>query len=755
MPNIAKGPPRSHDSSRDVPTIEDVYESKQVPPPELRGRARKTWHTRPKSPGIKWYKHYDEQQAKLGRVFVIDYVKADLTREGMRKVAAQEISRPEDLPKLYDNPGRRDDALLRLIHVQNCAWGTQYLLKKYFAPYDDFGRDFGKYVSYKYPERRGGKPLLRGKTWATQHEPRRNLIKTAFGIDYMKIYKLMNPMIEMGKDKAGKIMELNCFDEEDEHPRCGYELLGQRTSCYIQQREDGPESLGHSRSTSPARPGSKHSHDHALDNGNVVLIIENSSNHSISDTLISARGKWENRWRRLPFYLAYESSDEAADDESLALQCTKLILKDIFKANSENWDKFLDLASTHVGILEDLIYDFPADESRADEIWRNSSQWLKAERTMLTHLDTIKESQTNLKELADDPSSSESQWLEANEADYERLATRVQEDLTKPTANLSDLMYKSVGIRDTRHSLELSYSMWRLSWITFIFLPLTFISTAFGMNVSPFVASQDGFDPPALKWYFIAAAPLMVLVLILYELLQRMVARSRPDPYPRGVYERLFQELASDYPLLWSRAGPRGDLLTGTSYGSTGNRMGSGLMSLPTRRAGFISSRADALKWKLVQRWNRPAKTVSRDVREQADQFDGLSSWNQLKRTLTRRWTAEICEGIKTRPPEPESAENGTALANGSAQVVEETLKGEKGKSPGSMDETVHFQGPGNHGDPDMLHPSVALRAKTEPIERLSSQPSSRRNSSAGSSGGHRGSLMVEEHQAGWLHGVS
>ena len=392
----------------------------------------------------------------------------------MRKVAAQEISRPEDLEKLYNNPGRQDSALLRLIHVQNCAWATQFLLKKYFAPYDDFGRDFGKYVSYKYPERRGGKALLRGKTWLTQHERHRGVIKTAFGIDYMKIYKLMNPTAEMGKDKAGKVMELNCFDEEDEHPYCGYEVFGQRISCYIQQREDASDPSGQSRSTSPMRPDSKHINNHKLDNGNVVLIFENSSNHSINDTLISARGKWENRWRRLPFYLDYESSDEAADDEQLALQCTKLILKDIYRAVGENWERFLDIAGTHVSILEDDIYSFPADESRADEIWRNSSNWLKAERTMLTHLDTIKECQTNLKELADDPSSSDSQWLESNEADYERLVTRVQEDLTKPTANLSDLMYKSVGIRDTRHSLELSYSMWRLSWITFVFLPLTF-----------------------------------------------------------------------------------------------------------------------------------------------------------------------------------------------------------------------------------------------------------------------------------------
>ena len=274
------------------------------------------------------------------------------------------------------------------------------------------------------------------------------------------------------------------------------------------------------------------------------------------------------------------------------------------------------------------------------------------------------------------------------------------------------------------------------------------------MNVDTFTAPQGDFTPPSLKYFFIAAAPLMVTVLFGYEILQRMVARSRPDPYPRGVYERLFQELASNYPLLWSRAGPR-NLLTGVSHGPPNDRMDSSLMSLPIRRAGFIRGRADALKWKMVQRWNRPSKTIGRDVREQADQFDGLSSWSRLKRSLTRRWTADISEDLTNRPPEPDSAESGSALVNGNAQVLEETLKGEKGRAPGSMDETVHIQEPGGQGDHQMLHPTIALRARTEPIERPTSQASSRRRSSAGSSGGARESLMVEEHQAGWLYGVS
>lgn len=64
-------------------------------------------------------------------------------------------------------------------------------------------------------------------------------------------------------------------------------------------------------------------------------------------------------------------------------------------------------------------------------------------------------------------------------------------------------MYKSVSIRDSRQSLELNASLWRLSWITFIFLPLTFLVGFFGMNVGIFEHN------PSVKYYFITAVPLV------------------------------------------------------------------------------------------------------------------------------------------------------------------------------------------------------------------------------------------------------
>jgi Mg2+ and Co2+ transporter CorA len=77
------------------------------------------------------------------------------------------------------------------------------------------------------------------------------------------------------------------------------------------------------------------------------------------------------------------------------------------------------------------------------------------------------------------------------------IQSLVDEELIKPTTSLTDLMYKSVEIRDSRHELRLGTSMWRLSWITFIFLPLTFMVGFFGMNTSVF---QPDPGYPSIKW---------------------------------------------------------------------------------------------------------------------------------------------------------------------------------------------------------------------------------------------------------------
>lgn len=101
-------------------------------------------------------------------------------------------------------------------------------------------------------------------------------------------------------------------------------------------------------------------------------MFDNSHSKSIEDTLLAARGEWESRWRRLPFTMNQEVE---VNIETMALECMKAITQDIFKAVGDCWQELLDVSWEHVSILEEKIYEQPADESRAPELWRNSARW--------------------------------------------------------------------------------------------------------------------------------------------------------------------------------------------------------------------------------------------------------------------------------------------------------------------------------------------------------------------------------------------
>lgn len=49
----------------------------------------------------------------------------------------------------------------------------------------------------------------------------------SFGIDYLKHYQVGRNFFQTPADLSEKIMELNCYDEED-NPRCGWNVYVQR-----------------------------------------------------------------------------------------------------------------------------------------------------------------------------------------------------------------------------------------------------------------------------------------------------------------------------------------------------------------------------------------------------------------------------------------------------------------------------------------------------------------------------------------------
>lgn len=118
---------------------------------------------------------------------------------------------------------------MRIFHVQNAWWATPFLLRKFNIKANDdlIGTDFGQFVKHRRFEGRGGKKILSGKTWKTTHDPWRGISRTSFGIDYLKPYRSRNGITQQDLDINEKMMELNCYDDED-NPTFGWDVYVQR-----------------------------------------------------------------------------------------------------------------------------------------------------------------------------------------------------------------------------------------------------------------------------------------------------------------------------------------------------------------------------------------------------------------------------------------------------------------------------------------------------------------------------------------------
>lgn len=253
-------------------------------------------------------------------------------------------------------------------------------------------------------------------------------------------------------------MSLNHYDEYD-LPSHTYDVHVQRLSVYVQLSYDEPGGVVDPDISSPYDEEEHQYHENlkrqynaddyvpklkTLDNGSTIILFEHSQTGSVDDTLIRPRQDLEMRWRRLTFYMPKQDTE---DDGLMVTKCMDLILRDIFRALAHNWEKYTNICEVHTGILEDKIYENPADETRAPELWTNASLWLKVERLMYLHIDLIKETRAYLHELDNADPTPDAPWLESSAEEMEKLTTLFQEGVLKPTDNLSDLMYKSVGIR--------------------------------------------------------------------------------------------------------------------------------------------------------------------------------------------------------------------------------------------------------------------------------------------------------------------
>jgi hypothetical protein len=303
---------------------------------------------------------------------------------------------------------------------------------------------------------------------------------------------------------------------------------------------------------------------------------------------------------------------------------------------------------------------------------------------------------SHLHELSSSDPRDDEPWLGSVPEELEKLTGNWDRDIIAPTSGLSDLMYKSVGIRDARHSLQLGLSMWRLSWITFIFLPLTFTVGFFGMNVDTFESN------PPIKWWFVVSVPVLALVLILWYGVKHSLSKQRQNPLRRGVYEALYHELATRHAPLWSRQGPRPGVVP----------------------VGMWNS----LKWRLVTTWFGTDKLKPASHDDPATQEFG--AWSRLKQYLVRRWLDDMPVLSVSSLPTSHPPDDITQEIN-------------MDKDLGAVGELLSIATPVAIAE---LDPTAASRLQNRvPVERLRSlSPKGREGSRPRSEAGSEG-VMVEE----------
>jgi hypothetical protein len=279
--------------------------------------------------------------------------------------------------------------------------------------------------------------------------------------------------------------------------------------------------------------------------------------------------------------------------------------------------------------------------------------------------------------------------------------------------------------------------MWRLSWITFMyvtqyhllhrkgpftsrtnkpfssFLPLTFTVGFFGMNVSTFA------ENPPLKWWFIVSIPVLAVVLILWYAVKHNLATQRQNPMRRGVYEALYHELATAQPSLWSRSGPRDDVVP----------------------VGWWAG----LKWQLITRWFGEDKVK---LGKTVDGVEDFGVIGRVRRALVRRWLGELA--VMPLPQQSSSSSSGkpgdsdersSSRSSVRSEVQSFTIQPFDGKEKGAVAELARVATPVALADADPTAASRLQRGgRGDRVGSLS--PQGRRGSATSSDGG---GVMVEE----------
>ncbi|KAL8909127.1 MAG: hypothetical protein Q9171_005194 [Xanthocarpia ochracea] len=345
--------------------------------------------------------------------------------------------------------------------------------------------------------------------WRPSYDRARNVVRAAFGLEYL-VPQLHSVSVLEGHSRFSKIPRLKAMVESSDDV---HDHSLQRLSIYIQLprvRAISSPPAGADRfvQATVTSQGIIRAQKARLACESTVIVLDSHQKALATAPLIAGEEPWQE---------LLDSLEEPHHQSPYRLALSVVELA--FESVAARWSHYILSMHNYLASLEEHVYENPADDTRTGALWSVSKQLLQAERLLRFHILLLENIQNDFKGLEQEDAMP-LDWLQPNLTEFRRLSSEVEETLKKPTVHMVDLMYKSISIRDARQSLQLNTSLWRLSWVTFIFLPLTFLAGFFGMNIEEFQ------DNPAMKWYFIVAAPLMCIVLLSWLVVRTWTHKS-------------------------------------------------------------------------------------------------------------------------------------------------------------------------------------------------------------------------------------
>ncbi|CAL8579465.1 hypothetical protein XPA_005209 [Xanthoria parietina] len=370
---------------------------------------------------------------------------------------------------------RADSTGLRVIYVQDDDAACEQLILDYHIHSPAFSRSRTSFREWIHGEEADHLSVWQTALWRPSYDRAGNVFRAAFGLQYL-VPQLQSVSILESIGRFSKKSRLKAVVESSNEDVHDNSL--QRLSVYLQlprdpdPEEDSTESSSEAYNSairSMTDQGKQKAGKTKLARERTVVILDSRLKAIATAPLIAGEEPWQQ--------LLEDLDGHDSQSGRLALAVVGLA----FEAVAARWCHYILCMHNYIASLEERVYENPADDSRTSALWSVSKQLLQAERLLKFHillLENIQNDFGGLLQAVPLPPD----WLRLNLDEFKRLSSEVEETLKKPTAHMVDLMYKSISIRDARQSLQLNTSLWRISWLTFFFLPLTFLSSFFGMK---------------------------------------------------------------------------------------------------------------------------------------------------------------------------------------------------------------------------------------------------------------------------------